>query len=54
MVYGGGSVGLMGIISHRVYDGGCDVLGYVKFIRVQNIISYGMGVVDFTITVVDG
>jgi len=28
-VYGGGSVGLMGLISQRVYDGGCHVLGYV-------------------------
>lgn len=29
LVYGGGSVGLMGLISQRVYDGGCHVLGYV-------------------------
>lgn len=29
LVYGGGSVGLMGLISKRVYDGGCRVLGYV-------------------------
>lgn len=28
LVYGGGSVGLMGLISQRVYDGGCHVLGY--------------------------
>lgn len=27
LVYGGGSVGLMGLISQRVYDGGCHVLG---------------------------
>ena len=27
LVYGGGSVGLMGLISQTVYDGGCDVLG---------------------------
>lgn len=27
LVYGGGSVGLMGLISKTVYDGGCDVLG---------------------------
>jgi len=27
LVYGGGSVGLMGLISRRVYDGGCYVIG---------------------------
>ncbi|KAG5048278.1 hypothetical protein JHK85_009381 [Glycine max] len=30
LVYGGGSVGLMGLISQRVYDGGCHVLGYIS------------------------
>lgn len=29
LVYGGGSVGLMGMISQRVYDGGCHVLGVI-------------------------
>ncbi|XAR69237.1 hypothetical protein NMG60_11000748 [Bertholletia excelsa] len=29
LVYGGGSVGLMGLISQRVYDGGCRVLGVI-------------------------
>ncbi|OVA04459.1 Cytokinin riboside 5'-monophosphate phosphoribohydrolase LOG [Macleaya cordata] len=29
LVYGGGSVGLMGLISKRVYDGGCHVLGVI-------------------------
>ncbi|KAK6129501.1 hypothetical protein DH2020_036734 [Rehmannia glutinosa] len=29
LVYGGGSVGLMGLLSHRVYDGGCHVLGVI-------------------------
>ncbi|XP_059645462.1 cytokinin riboside 5'-monophosphate phosphoribohydrolase LOG8 isoform X2 [Cornus florida] len=29
LVYGGGSVGLMGSISQRVYDGGCHVLGVI-------------------------
>ncbi|KAI4337153.1 hypothetical protein L6164_015601 [Bauhinia variegata] len=29
LVYGGGSVGLMGLISQRVYDGGCYVLGII-------------------------
>jgi len=30
LVYGGGSIGLMGLISQRMYDGGCHVLGYAK------------------------
>ncbi|KAI3501723.1 hypothetical protein L1887_29703 [Cichorium endivia] len=29
LVYGGGSVGLMGMISQRVFDGGCHVLGVI-------------------------
>ncbi|KAJ0811746.1 putative LOG family protein [Helianthus annuus] len=29
LVYGGGSVGLMGMISQRVFDGGCRVLGVI-------------------------
>ncbi|KAL7187797.1 hypothetical protein ACSBR1_037784 [Camellia fascicularis] len=29
LVYGGGSVGLMGLISQRVYAGGCHVLGVI-------------------------
>ncbi|XP_041991690.1 cytokinin riboside 5'-monophosphate phosphoribohydrolase LOG8-like isoform X2 [Salvia splendens] len=29
LVYGGGSVGLMGLLSQRVYDGGCHVLGVI-------------------------
>ncbi|KAL3617617.1 hypothetical protein CASFOL_037938 [Castilleja foliolosa] len=29
LVYGGGSVGLMGLLSQRVYDGGCHVLGLI-------------------------
>ncbi|XP_010262043.1 PREDICTED: cytokinin riboside 5'-monophosphate phosphoribohydrolase LOG8 [Nelumbo nucifera] len=29
LVYGGGSIGLMGLISRRVYDGGCHVLGVI-------------------------
>ena len=29
LVYGGGSVGLMGLISRRVYEGGFHVLGLV-------------------------
>ncbi|XP_023515227.1 probable cytokinin riboside 5'-monophosphate phosphoribohydrolase LOGL10 isoform X4 [Cucurbita pepo subsp. pepo] len=33
LVYGGGSVGLMGLISQTVFSGGCHVLGYV-FIQI--------------------
>ncbi|KAK4476374.1 hypothetical protein RD792_015524, partial [Penstemon davidsonii] len=29
LVYGGGSVGLMGLISKTVFDGGCHVLGVI-------------------------
>ncbi|KAF3567759.1 hypothetical protein DY000_02011295 [Brassica cretica] len=29
LVYGGGSVGLMGLISRRVSEGGCHVLGII-------------------------
>ncbi|KAM0848997.1 hypothetical protein ACQ4PT_054010 [Festuca glaucescens] len=29
LVYGGGSIGLMGIVSHAVHDGGRHVIGYV-------------------------
>ena len=31
LVYGGGSVGLMGLISQTVFNGGCHVLGYFSF-----------------------
>lgn len=27
LVYGGGSIGLMGLVSQAVHDGGCHVLG---------------------------
>ncbi|KAK1686698.1 hypothetical protein QYE76_047546 [Lolium multiflorum] len=30
LVYGGGSIGLMGLVSHAVYDGGRHVIGYPK------------------------
>lgn len=29
LVYGGGSIGLMGLVSHAVHDGGRHVIGYV-------------------------
>jgi hypothetical protein len=28
LVYGGGSIGLMGLVSQAVYDGGRHVIGY--------------------------
>ncbi|EPS66526.1 hypothetical protein M569_08249, partial [Genlisea aurea] len=39
LVYGGGSVGLMGLISKRVYDGGCHVLGVIPSALVPTEIS---------------
>lgn len=30
LVYGGGNVGLMGLVSQTVFDGGCHVLGYYE------------------------
>lgn len=27
LIYGGGSIGLMGLVSQTVFDGGCNVLG---------------------------
>ncbi|KAG6772582.1 hypothetical protein POTOM_023998 [Populus tomentosa] len=57
LVYGGGSVGLMGLISQKVYDGGCHVLGVIpkalmplevsmlltqiKFCPLVNVFNYG-------------
>lgn len=32
LVYGGGSVGLMGLIAQTVLDGGCSVLGYLLYL----------------------
>lgn len=29
LIYGGGSIGLMGLISKAVYDGGCNVIGVI-------------------------
>lgn len=29
LIYGGGSVGLMGLVSKTVYEGGCDVVGVI-------------------------
>ncbi|KZV36519.1 hypothetical protein F511_15690 [Dorcoceras hygrometricum] len=41
LVYGGGSVGLMGLISQRVFDGGCHVLGVMPKALVPFEISGG-------------
>lgn len=32
LVYGGGSIGLMGLVSQAVYDGGRHVIGWVFFL----------------------
>ncbi|GLT69904.1 hypothetical protein SLA2020_420160 [Shorea laevis] len=39
LVYGGGSVGLMGIVSQTVFDGGCHVLGVIPTALVPLEIS---------------
>ncbi|CAK7339107.1 unnamed protein product [Dovyalis caffra] len=39
LVYGGGSVGLMGLVSQTVYDGGCHVLGVIPTALVAVEIS---------------
>lgn len=39
LVYGGGSVGLMGLISKKVFDGGCHVLGVIPRALVPMEIS---------------
>ncbi|XP_073019867.1 cytokinin riboside 5'-monophosphate phosphoribohydrolase LOG8-like [Primulina eburnea] len=41
LVYGGGSVGLMGLISQSVFDGGCHVLGVIPKALVPFEISGG-------------
>ena len=35
LVYGGGSVGLMGLISQTVFNGGCHVLGYTSYFYIN-------------------
>ncbi|PON98057.1 Cytokinin riboside 5'-monophosphate phosphoribohydrolase [Trema orientale] len=39
LVYGGGSVGLMGLVSQTVYDGGCHVIGVIPRALVPAEIS---------------
>ncbi|KAL8546581.1 hypothetical protein ACS0TY_006344 [Phlomoides rotata] len=39
LVYGGGSVGLMGLVSQTVYDGGCNVFGVIPTALVPVEIS---------------
>ncbi|KAF8403966.1 hypothetical protein HHK36_012074 [Tetracentron sinense] len=39
LIYGGGSVGLMGLVSQAVYDGGCHVLGVIPTALVPLEIS---------------
>ncbi|KAF7836052.1 cytokinin riboside 5'-monophosphate phosphoribohydrolase LOG1-like [Senna tora] len=42
LVYGGGSLGLMGLISQTVLNGGCHVLGYIYiYIYVYTLGGYG-------------
>ncbi|CAL9160184.1 unnamed protein product [Musa hybrid cultivar] len=39
LVYGGGSAGLMGLVSKTVFDGGCHVLGVVPTALLPNEVS---------------
>ncbi|XP_059651859.1 cytokinin riboside 5'-monophosphate phosphoribohydrolase LOG1-like [Cornus florida] len=44
LVYGGGSVGLMGLISKTVFDGGCHVLGVIpKALLTHEILGETIG-----------
>ncbi|XP_047321631.1 cytokinin riboside 5'-monophosphate phosphoribohydrolase LOG1-like [Impatiens glandulifera] len=44
LVYGGGSIGLMGSISQAVYDGGCHVLGIIpKTLMLREITGETIG-----------
>ncbi|XP_027073019.1 probable cytokinin riboside 5'-monophosphate phosphoribohydrolase LOGL1 isoform X1 [Coffea arabica] len=48
LIYGGGSIGLMGLVSQTVYDGGCNVLGVIPKALVSVEIS-GEAVGEVTI-----
>ena len=37
LVYGGGSVGLMGLVSQAAHDGGRHVLGYVSLLSLLSL-----------------
>ncbi|GMN53620.1 hypothetical protein TIFTF001_022753 [Ficus carica] len=39
LVYGGGSIGLMGLVSRTVFDGGCHVLGVIPTALLPHEIS---------------
>ena len=46
LVYGGGSVGLMGLISRRVYEGGFHVLGLVSSYNLPSCPNFSLRVSD--------
>lgn len=46
LVYGGGSVGLMGLVSQAVHDGGRHVLGFVP-LHNQSSLSSCLGFIIF-------
>ncbi|KAK1441045.1 hypothetical protein QVD17_06881 [Tagetes erecta] len=47
LVYGGGSIGLMGLVSKAVYDGGCHVIGVIpKVLMPKEIIGDTIGEVQ--------
>lgn len=42
LVYGGGSVGLMGLISRTVFDGGCSVLGFDLVLHIKHVYVFSI------------
>lgn len=42
LVYGGGSIGLMGTISKTVFQGGCHVLGYAFSLIIVDYLTKGL------------
>jgi len=40
LVYGGGSIGLMGVIARTVRDGGCHVLGYLPRLQLHLFVFF--------------
>jgi hypothetical protein len=51
LVYGGGSIGLMGLISRAVYDGGRHVLGYPLRLPLSLSLSLSLSIYIYVICV---
>ncbi|KAH7666840.1 MCP/YpsA-like protein [Dioscorea alata] len=44
LVYGDGSIGLMGLVSQAFHDGGCHVLGVYRCLEHEFVCGAGVGV----------